>query len=199
MIFFHRDCRSFKNCRYMAHGAVAYRRFPIGTGCWRACPHAHICHVIHPKEDTSWSTLIFSRRTFSLYHQVAVGRGKFGDRRIYSNYKRTGKALCRFGCSVVETVHHIFLECPGCNTDTDDLRMICRRKRYDYDLRNLFTQQYLQPKVEIFWGNIFPKDASSFFFFLIFLLFVLFRSFCCLSLLFCFCFSPGLGLPFLPL
>ena len=59
-----------------------------------------------------------------LYHQIAVGRGKFGDRRIYSNFKRNGKALCRFGCNVVETVHHIFLECPGCMTDTDDLGTI---------------------------------------------------------------------------
>ena len=43
------------------------------------CPHARLCHVIHPRwEFEKWSRLIFSRQTISSYHQIAVGRGKFG-------------------------------------------------------------------------------------------------------------------------
>ena len=33
----------------------------------------------------------------------------------------------------------------------------------DYDFRNLFTRFCLQPRVEMFLGKIFPKNASSFF------------------------------------
>ena len=131
---------------------------------WRDCTHAPICHVIHPDwTELRWSRLIFSRHTSSLYHQIAVGRGKFGDRRIYSKFKRSGRAKCRYGCDVIESAHHLFFECPGCYSDTLDLRTICRRNRIDYSLRNIFSHHCLKPRVEMLLGKIFPKEQRDFF------------------------------------
>ena len=121
---------------------------------WRDCTHAPLCHVIHPEwRPVEWTRLILSRRTCCSYHQIAVGRGKFGDRSKYSG--RGGSSFCRFGCSTLETVHHLFFECSFCTADIVDMQLICRRKRLDYCLQTLFTHPSLQARVERFLRRIF--------------------------------------------
>ena len=125
------------------------------TVFWQGCPHARICHVIHPSwSRVRWSRLIFSRRTCSLYHQIAVGRGKLGNRRIYSKFKRKGRAFCRHGCNCIETAEHVFLGCPFYKDDIRDLHTICKRRGINYDLKNLFTRSCLQSRVEMFLGKL---------------------------------------------
>ena len=125
------------------------------TQRWGNCPHARICHIIHPRwEFGNWSRLIFSRQTISSYHQIAVGRGKFGDRFKYSKNKRSCNPNCKFGCSVISSVHHFFFDCSYCIDDILNLQEICARKRIAYDLKNLFTQPCLQIRVELFLKKI---------------------------------------------
>ena len=98
------------------------------TQRWGNCPHARICH--------------------------AVGRGKFGDRFKYSKDKRSCNPNCKFGCSVISSVHHFFFDCSYCIDDILNLQDICARKRIAYDLKNLFTQPCLQIRVELFLKKI---------------------------------------------
>ena len=49
----------------------------------------------------------FSRQTECFYHQIAVGRGKFGDRYKYSKKMRRCNPNCKFGCNVISSVHHL--------------------------------------------------------------------------------------------
>ena len=112
----------------------------------------------HPGDR--WSPLIFSRRTSSLYHQIAVGRGKFNDRSKY--HGRSNSSKCRFGCDEVETAHHIFLHCPRCSDDLNDLKRICESHNLDFDLPPLFTSKRLQIGVELVLNKLFPDDAVVF-------------------------------------
>ena len=98
--------------------------------------------------------MIFSRQTCSSYHQIAVGRGKFGDRYKYSKNKRSCNPNCKLGCSVISSVHHFFFDCPYCINDILDLQSICSSERISYDLKNLLTQPCLQPRVELFLKKI---------------------------------------------
>ena len=98
--------------------------------------------------------MIFSKQTCSSYHQIAVGRGKFGDRYKYSKNKRSCNPNCKLGCSTISSVHHFFFDCPYCINDILDLQNICSSKRISYDLKNLFTQPCLQPRVELFLKKI---------------------------------------------
>ena len=125
------------------------------TQRWGNCSHARICHVIHPRwEVLRWSRMIFSRQTCSSYHQIAVGRGKFGDRYKYSKNKRSCNPNCKLGCSVISSVHHFFFDCPYCINDILDLQSICSSKRISYDLKKFFTQPCLQPRVELFLKKV---------------------------------------------
>ena len=111
------------------------------TQRWELCPHARICHVIHPRwEFLRWSRLIFSRQTISSYHQIAVGRGKFGDRFKYSKDKRSSNPNCKLGCSVISSVHHFFFDCPYCINDIFDLHNICSRIRIDYQICKMYLR-----------------------------------------------------------
>ena len=101
---------------------------------------------------------MFSRQTTSLYHQIAVGRGKFGDRYKYSKKKRSCNPNCKLGCPVISSVQHFFFECPHCDDDVVDLQNICRQKRISYDSKNLFTLPCLQPRVELFLKKIIDFD-----------------------------------------
>ena len=68
-----------------------------------------LCHVIHPSwTPRSWTRMNFSRQTEWFYHQIAVGRGKFGDRYKYSKKMRRCNPNCKFGCNVIRSVHHFF-------------------------------------------------------------------------------------------
>ena len=121
---------------------------------WKACDHAPICHAIHPTwSHIVWPRRIFSRATCSSYHQIAVGRGKLGDRRKYS--KTSGSSDCRFGCKAEETVYHLFFSCPFCHDDVDALHKICRERRIDYTIPTLFRNEHLQGRVELFLRRIF--------------------------------------------
>ena len=122
--------------------------------CWLDCGHARICHSIHPHwEPLSWGRLSVSRRASCFYHQVAVGRGSFNDRIRYSN--RKGSTSCRFGCDTVETVQHVFFDCPFCSNARNDLGLICREKNLVYSLKNLFTHRSLRCRVELFLDWVF--------------------------------------------
>ena len=92
-----------------------------------------------------------------MYHQIAVGRGKFRDRRVYSR-KVGGSPYCRRGCNVIETVQHVFFECPHYFNDTINMRNICRRKRIYYDMKTLFTHPSLSARVEMFLGKVIPEN-----------------------------------------
>ena len=120
------------------------------TGRWVSCPHARICHVIHPVwTKIRWTRLIFSKQTCSWYHQIAVGRGKFSDRYKYSRNMRGCSSKCRLGCNAVDSIYHYLFDCIYCSDDISDLRLICKKKKLDYNLRNLFTNRCLQPRVEL--------------------------------------------------
>ena len=126
------------------------------TERWRACSHAPICHVIHPEwRPVCWTRMIFSRQTCSSYHQIAVGRGKFGDRLRYSGRGAISNNNCRFGCNITEDVYHLFFDCVYCSSDILTLQNLCARKRLDYSLKNLFYCECLQPRVELFLKKIF--------------------------------------------
>ena len=56
---------------------------------------------------------------------------------------------CRFGCNVVETVSHIFFDCTDCLGDISDLTEISQGKALEYNIRNLFTRDSLQLRVEL--------------------------------------------------
>ena len=132
------------------------------TEMWGECPHAPLCHYLHPRwECLRWPRLIFSRRTCSLYHQIAVGRGKLRDRLFYSRFKGIDNRNCRKGCDAIETVHHVFFDCPHYADDIADLYRICKKKRIDYDMKSLFTHPALRIRVEMFLGKIIPE--SNFF------------------------------------
>ena len=95
------------------------------TQMWSDCSHAPICHVIHPVwAEIGWTRLILSKQTCSWYHQIAVGRGKFGDRYRYSRDAGGRDTSCRLGCNSLDTVYHFFFDCKFCSNDIDDLRMI---------------------------------------------------------------------------
>ena len=133
------------------------------TRMWQDCTHAPLCHVLHLRwVPRRWGRLIFSRRTISLYHQVAVGRGKFGDRRIYSKRRRNCNTFCTRGCNVVETVQHVFFECPHHFSDTRALRDLCREKRVDYDMISLFSHPGIQTRTEMFLGIFSTMMIFSF-------------------------------------
>ena len=146
------DIKEFKRSLYDAI-------FSELSQLWTNCPHAKICHFIHPCwEGLVWSRLMYSRQTTSFYHQIAVGRGKFGDRYKYSKKKKNSSPNCKLGCSVISSVQHFFFDCPYCADDIDDLKDICRSKRVTYDLKNLFTLPALQPRVELFLKKIIDYD-----------------------------------------
>ena len=113
----------------------------------------------------------FFSQTISSYHQIAVGRGKFGDRFKYSKDKRSCNPNCKFGCSVISSVHHFFFDCSYCLDDILNLQDICARKRIAYDLKNLFTQPCLQIRVELFLKKIIDFWFTCFLFVLFCLLF----------------------------
>ena len=126
---------------------------------WQNCQHAKICHVIHPCwESLTWTRNIFSRQTCAFYHQIAVGRGKFGDRYKYSSRKRNCNPNCKFGCCAVSSIYHFLFDCRYCDDDILDLQMICKRKRIEYSVKNLFTKPCLQTRVEIFLKKIIDFD-----------------------------------------
>ena len=125
---------------------------------WHNCQHAKICHVVHPNwEPVTWTRNIFSRQTCSLYHQIAVGRGKFGDRFKYSSRKNR-KSTCKFGCKAESSIYHFLFDCRFCDDDILDLQMICKSKRIEYSVKTLFTEACLQVRVEIFLKKIIDLD-----------------------------------------
>ena len=64
---------------------------------WNSCDHALFCHNIHPQwKKLTWKRKCFSRRGSSLYHQIAVDRGKLNYINKYSR-NRYKNEKCRFG------------------------------------------------------------------------------------------------------
>ena len=65
--------------------------------------------AIHPSwTPRSWTGMNFSRQTTCFYHQIALGRGKFGDRYKYSKKKRSCNPNCKFGCDVISSGSSLF-------------------------------------------------------------------------------------------
>ena len=129
------------------------------TVSWYNYPCAKLCHVIHTSwTPRSWTRMNFSRQTECFYHQIAVGRGKFGDRYKYSKKMRSCNPNCKFGCNVISSVHHFFFDCPHCVKDILNLQDICARKRIEYSLENLFTKTCLLSRVQLFLKKIISYD-----------------------------------------
>ena len=76
--------------------------------------------------------LVFTKLTVFLYHQITVRRGRFRDRKCYSNRTVIGSSLFRRGCDVTEIIVQDFFEFLHPYRDTMDLRNVYRRRRVDY-------------------------------------------------------------------
>ena len=137
------------------------RIFDELTESWHNYPHAKLCHVIHPSwTPRSWTRMNFSRQTECFYHQIAVGRGKFGDRYKYSLKKKRGcNPNCKFGCKVISCIQHYIWDCFYCDKDILDLQDICKRKRIEYSLKNLFTKTCLLSCVQLYLKKIIDYDV----------------------------------------
>ena len=126
------------------------------TILWQSSDEAPYCHVIHKEwKPRKWRRKCFSRRGSSLYHQVAVDRGKLNYRSEYSN-NRCKTLSCRFGCNLLETPSHIFLYCPVARCKLSSLRSSCFDFGLEYCLETLFTDTRLQVDMERFLQDLIP-------------------------------------------
>ena len=119
------------------------------------------CHEVHPVwKQLSWQRDMKSKLTCSLYHSVAVGRGRFRSR-IF-DYGKVGSPVCRFCGSENETENHIFFSCAKLLEHQDILRLECKNLNLQFNLQNLLTKPALQRKVEEFLYSVFKSDQFFF-------------------------------------
>ena len=125
---------------------------------WKSCSEATLCHEIHPEwTRIKWKRRCFSRRGSSLFHQVAVDRGKFNYRAKYSK-NRFRSENCRLGCSAIETPQHVFIDCPCNREKLSCIRSKCVDLGIDYNLRNIFSNVNVQNLVENFLHDFVTND-----------------------------------------
>ena len=123
---------------------------------WKKSDEALFCHEIHKSwKPIKWKRKCYSRRGSSLFHQVAVDRGKLNYRAKYSK-NRFQSVNCRYGCNLMETPTHVFLYCPVAKRKLASLRSLCFDFGIDYSLETLFTDPRLQVDMERFLQDFIP-------------------------------------------
>ena len=100
-----------------------------------------------------------SKLTWSWYHSVAVGRGRFRGQRF--DYGKVDSAACRFCGSENETVDHIFFSCPKLSGTREKLNTACINLNLEFNLQNLFTKPLLQRSVEESLLEVFKTDINE--------------------------------------
>ena len=101
-----------------------------------------------------------SKLTCSLYHSVAVNRGRFRSRLF--DYGKVDSPVCRFCGSENETANHIFFSCTKLSEHQNKLRLECKNLNLQFNLQNLLTKPTLQRKVEEFLYIVFKDDKFFF-------------------------------------
>ena len=86
------------------------------------------------------------------YNRFAVGRGETNIRR-----KLCGKCesdLCRYGCSVPETIDHLFFDCIHLIPKRRELKKKSEELNLEFNLSNIFTNLKMKTYVEQFISYI---------------------------------------------
>ena len=127
---------------------------------WAEYDGAHTCHAIHPTwKPLRWQRDMKSKLTCSWYHSVAIGRGRFRNRRF--DYGKCDSPACRFCGIENETVEHIIFRCSRLSEAQAKLQNACKTQGVDFSLQNLFTKPKLQRNVEEFLYEIFKETINE--------------------------------------
>ena len=106
---------------------------------WKSCKFNRVCH---------------SRFTSSIYHSCAVGRGKFNG--FLHKISASPSPFCRLGCTNIdEDLQHVFFDCVKNKEKIKKLKEKFIKKKFDYNLRNIFNEKKMQIDVERFLYNFF--------------------------------------------
>ena len=95
---------------------------------------------------------MLSKITTTWYHQIACGRGRVNA--YLATFKRDFSDKCRFECHKIETVDHLFSNCPHLICDRTILRDLCIAYDLNYTLKILFTTPKLKIAVEKFLFSV---------------------------------------------
>ena len=114
---------------------------------WQTISEARVLKSIHPRwEERRLSSLMVSRYTKCLTHNLALGRGPL--RWTIHRKRDRNLQLCRHGCGEIENLNHLIFNCKKLKHQRAILKSKCTEINEKYELSTIFTATELQDDLE---------------------------------------------------